>query len=240
MFSQKLKTSFICLLLAISSSCWAGAPFFPKLVVSGTALIHKPADQLGLSIGVTTQADSAEKALSDNNDRMHQVISSLQLAGLEKGEYSTDQFSIQPIYSTPPRNVPQDWKAQIIAYEVTNNIHVKTQKLELAPVVIDAAGGAGATQIANISFAIKDPSNHRSEAISLATANAIKDAEALANAANIQLVRILDIKLDQPQIYPRPGPNMLYKVRESAPFIEAPDVDITANVSVTFEIASKS
>ncbi len=234
-------TKYLAVLLLSCASCSAETPFFPKLVVSGSAVLHKPADSLGLNISVITQADSAEKALSENNDKIQQVISSLQMAGLEKGEYHTNQFSIQPIHSTPPRTIPPDWKSQIVGYEVTNSVQVQTQKLELAPVVIDAAGQAGANQIANITFGIKDTNSYRTEAISQATANAIKDAEALAQAANIQLIRILDIKLDQPQVFPRPGPNMLYMAKmDNAPFIEAPDVDVTANVSVTFEIGPKS
>ncbi len=239
---MKAKNIIFSILLVFSSSaCWAGNTFFPKLVVTGTAQLHKPADQLGLSISVVTQADTADKALDDNNTRMHQVIDSLQIAGLEKGEYHTGQFSIQPVYSTPPRNIPPDWKSTVIGYEVTNSLNIQTQKLDLAPTIIDAAGQSGASQISNIHFGLQDTNIYRQEAITEATGNAIKDAESLASVANIQLVRILDIKLDQPQIYARPGQNMMYMAkRESAPFIEAPDVDVSASVTVTFEIASKA
>ena len=243
MKTKKIKLSVlfsILFLFACNTNCWARDPFFPKLVVSGSAVLHKPADQFGLNISVISQAETADQALSDNNDRMHQVIDNLQVAGLEKGEYHTGQFSIQPVYSTAPRNIPPDWRATIIGYEVTNSINVQTQKLELAPVIIDAAGQAGANQISNINFNIKDTGLYRSEAITQATANAYKDAEAIAKAANIQIVRVLDIKLDQPQIYARAGQNMHYLAKaDSMAFIEAPDVDISSNVSITFEIASK-
>jgi len=235
---SKLKT-IVSLFIISANSCFAASPFFPKLVVTGTSQLHKPADQFGLTITVLSQAETAESALADNNEKMQKVIDSLQIAGLEKGEYHTGQFSIQPIYSTPPRIMPENWKAQIISYEVNNSVNVKTQKLDFAPSIIDAAGSSGASQIANISFGLKDSSIYRSEAISQATANAIKDAETLAQAANLQIVRVLDVKLDQPQIYSRPGHNMLYMAKESAPFIEAPDVDVSASVTVTFEIASK-
>ncbi|MBS0638168.1 MAG: SIMPL domain-containing protein, partial [Verrucomicrobia bacterium] len=229
------------LILLTCSSCWAAAPFFPKLVVSGSALLHKPADQFGLSISVISQAETAEQALADNNERIYNVVNSLHIAGLEKGEYHTGQFSIQPIYSGAPRDIPPDWKPTIIAYEVNNSVTIHTQKLDLAPTIIDAAGKAGASQIANICFSIKEPAMYRTEAISQATANAIKDAETLASAANLTIVRVLDITLDQPQIYGRAGQNMLFMAKaDRAPFIEAPDVDISANVSVTFEIASRS
>lgn len=242
MNKQKVKLSVLLLILLAFTcgNCWAKEPFFPKLVVSGTAVLHKPADQFGLTITVLSQGETAEKALMENNVRMHQVINNLQIAGLEKGEYHTGQFSIQPIYSQPPRNIPHDWRATIIGYEVNNSVTVQSQKLELAPVVIDAAGQAGANQITNINFGIKDTSIYRTEAITQATTNAYKDAEAIAGVTHIELVRILDIRLDQPQVYARPGRNMDFMAKaESLAFIEAPDVDIHSNVSITFEIASK-
>ena len=234
------KILYLLVFVCTSLSCHAGAPFFPKLVVSGTAALHKPADQIGMNLSVVSQEDTAEAALNENNEAMQRVVDALKIVGLEKGEYHTGQFSVRPIYSTRPKNASSEWMAEIIAYQVTNSIDVKTQKMELAPIIIDAAGTAGVDQIANIQFSISDPSVFRTEAITQATANAIKDAEALASAANIKLVRILDIKLDQPQVFGRAGQNMQYFAKaESAPFIEAPDVDINANVSLTFEIASK-
>lgn len=228
------------LFILMLTNVWADAPFFPKLVVTGSSLLHKPADQVMLAIAVLTRSDEAKNALSDNNVKMQQVIESLQKAGLQKGEYFTGQFSIQPVYSIPPRNPPPDWKAAIVAYEVTNSVNIKTQKLELAPIIIDAVGRAGANQISNISFGLVDQQTHKNEAIQQATNNALDDAQALADAANLKLVRVLDIKLEQPQIYPKPTANMYYMAKtESAPIIEAPDVDVGASVSVTFEISTK-
>lgn len=230
---------FTCAFLP-SLVCLADAPFFPKLVVSGSAVLHKPADQVSLSMSVITQAKSAQEALAGNNASMQKVIDKLLVTGLEKGEYHTEQFSIRPVHSLPPRNPPSDWKAEIVAYEVSNNLQIKTKKMDLAAKIIDAAGKAGIDQIANISFSLNDPQMYRSEAITLAATNAMRDAQALAAVANLELVRIVDVKLDQPQIYSRPGPNLYYMAKaESAPVIEAPDVDLSANVTVTFEIAGK-
>jgi len=236
---MKKAISLLVILLSLNSVI-ASPPFFPKLVVSGSAILHKPADMVELSISVLTQADTVEAALSDNNVKMQQVVASLVKAGLEKGEYETGQFAIQPIYSPHPKNPSPDWKPAIIAYEVTNNLRVHTQKLEHAPTIIDIAGRSGANKISDITFGIKDPETYRGDAISQATKNALQDANALAEAANLQLVRVLDIKLEQPpQIFPKPGPNMMYMAKvESAPFIQSPDVDVNATVSITFEIAS--
>lgn len=239
-----MKKYYACALLlsmAAIGQSWAGTPFFPKLAVNGTCVLHKPADQITFTVSVITQADTAELALTSNNSKMHNLVTSLQEAGLEKGEYHTGQFSIQPVYTPYPKIPPPDWKPVIIGYDVTNSLTIKTSKLDLTPILLDAAGKAGASQITNINFGINDPLQYRSEAISQATANAIQDANVMADAANIRLIRVLDIKLDQPQMFPRPGPELRFmaKAADNVPFIEAPDVDISANVSITYEIASK-
>lgn len=219
----------------------ANEPFFPKLVVSGSSLLHKPADQLTLSISVVTQGENAEKALSANNSKMQPVLAALQKVGLAKGEYETGRFNIQPVYSTPPKNPPSDWRAVIVGYNVNNTINVRTSKLDLAPAIIDAVSGAGANQIDNINFGLQDPQKYRSEAIAAAAANAIADAKALAEAANLKLVRVLEASLDQPQVYPRSmkvGFAMAQAEGGGTP-IEAGDVEVSSRVSLTYEVSGK-
>lgn len=234
------KLPFLLSALLISAECVAVAPVTPKLVVSGQTVLHKNADLVSLTIGVLSQKETAQEAIVDNNVRVQQLVTNLRALGLEKGEYFTGQFSIQPIYSPAPRNPPADWKPTIIAYEVNNSLSIKTTKLEYTGAIIDCAGKAGVDQISNIVFSLADPQMYRAEAITQAAQNALRDADALATVTGVKIVRVLDIVLEQPTIQPRPGLH-LYKMAqaESAPFIEAPDVDVRAHVSVTFEIAQK-
>lgn len=230
-------------LLFISSigvlQVYADEPFFPKLIVSGSATLHKPADQLNIAISVVTQGETAEKALSANNAKMQPVIAALQKVGLIKGEYETGRFSIQPVYSAAPKNPPQDWKPVIVGYDVTNTLNIRTQKLELAPAIIDAVSSAGANQINNINFGLKDQQKYRTEAIEAAAANAIADAQALASAANLKLVRVLEANLDQPQVYPRAAKMSFAMAEGSGTPIEAADVEINSRVSLTYEVSGK-
>lgn len=219
----------------------ADEPFFPKLAVSGSSTIRKPADQLTLTISVVTKGDTASKALADNNQNMNAVIESIKKLGFEKGEYQTGQFNIQPVYSIPPKNPPPEWKAVITGYDVTNSVNIITAKLDKAPAIIDATSKSGANKISNITFGLADPGEHKAEAIKNAAANAIADANALAEAANLKLIRILNISLEQPQVFPRASKMMAFATyggSNETP-IEAGDVEINANVSVTYEISAK-
>jgi uncharacterized protein YggE len=239
---MKIIVAFILSICSFTLCQADDSTFIPKLVVNGSCQLHKPADQLSMSISVISQAETAESGLLDNNVAMQKVVENIKMLGLEKGEYHTGQFSINPVYSQPPRYPAEDWKPKIIGYQVTNMLNIKTSKIDLTAVIIDAAGKAGADQVSNISFGIEDQKAYRTEAIAEATKNALQDATTIADIANLKLVRILDVKLDQPHHYPRPGPNVHYlaKGSESAPFIEASDVDINATVSVIFEVSSKN
>lgn len=239
-----LKNLFFCLCLGAgpicSTNCLGDEPFFPKLIVTGSGVLHKPSDQLNLNISVVTQGATAEKALGDNNEKMQAVITSLEKVGLKKGEYETGRFTITPTYSAQPKNPPPDWKPTINGFDVTNTLQIRTSQLKLAPQIIDAVSSAGANNINNIEFDLKDPQLYRNDIIALATSNAIADAKSLADAANLKLVRVLNITLEH-GVHPAPiraGAMMLAKVNVSTP-IEAADVEITANVSITYEITTK-
>jgi uncharacterized protein len=232
---------FILCFTCTATSCFAKDPFITKLVVQKTATLQKPADEVSMSISVLTQADTAEKALSDNNEKIHALINALKEVGIEKGEYFTGQFSIQPIYAPYPKNPPPDFKPGIISYEVTNSLNVKTVKLNLTPLIIDAAAKVKADRVSKITFGLQDPQMYRSEAIALATSNAMQDAYTLSDVANLNLVRIIDIRLDEPQIMPRQSHEMMYLAKaDNVPFIEPSDVQLKASVTITFEIGSKT
>lgn len=234
------KTLAASLLLFFSAlGVQADEPFFPKLVVSGASVLRKPSDQLTMNVSVVTQGNTAVKALADNNQKMNAVIESLKKAGLEKGEYQTGQFNIQPVYSIPPKNPPPDWKAIITGYDVTNSLNIRTLKLDKAPTIIDAVSAAGANQISNINFGLADPGKHKEEAIQTAAKSAIADAAALADAANLRLIRILNISLEQPQVYPRAKMMAFAAAEGNGTPIEAGDVEVNANVSITYEIGAK-
>jgi uncharacterized protein len=213
----------------------------PTLTVMGQAQLDKPADQMRITIGVVTQGDDPQTAMQENTRQMNDVIAALQEAGLTKEEYQTGQFQVQPRYSNPPRgHVDQNWKPQIIGYDVINRVQVKTKKLNLAGDLIKAATDAGANSIDSIGFDLADPRKHRAEAISAATGNARADAEALARASGQRLVRILSINLDSAPVHPMPEMRTMGRMAmadaEMAPPIEPGEITVHASVTIVYEI----
>lgn len=228
------------LTLLLSSATFAIANNdIPKLTLSAQATIYKPADELHLKIGVINIRDTAEEALTENSAKMQKVIVALEESGLTKKDYETGQFSIHPTYTPYPTYPPVDWKPSINGYEVSNSIIIHTDKLGIAGKIIDVANKAGANNITDVNFGLHNPRIYWTEALSAATAHAISDAQAISSAANVELVRILSVSLDNTNVT-SPYINTAFFAKEmgSAPPIEPGEVHITASVTIVYEICS--
>ncbi|KIC70989.1 26 kDa periplasmic immunogenic protein [Candidatus Protochlamydia amoebophila] len=211
----------------------------PQLTVKGEATIFKPADQLEMSVSVVTQDPESKKAVQANNEKMRKVVGQLTDLGLNVQDYQTGHFTIQPIYHYMD-SIEKKEASTITHYEVTNTIHIKTSKLSLIEKIIGIAVEAGANQLSQINFNLNNPQAYRQEVIQLATQNAFEDANALAKAANVRLVRVLSLDLD-PNQQNYSTPRMLMATKQSSENtygvpIEIGQVEMRANVHVIFEI----
>lgn len=205
------------------------------LSVTGQATLYKPADQLNLSVGVVTEADTAATALQENNQKMKALIDALSAKQLSPQEYFTGQFNISPIYAPYPKDPPPDWTQKITAYRVNNSLTIRTDKLDLAGELIDAVTKAGANSIENMSFGLKDERRYRQELIQAATSNALQDAKALAAAADLKLIRIQQIWLDQAGSF-EPRVKFAAAMMDRSTPIEKADVPIHGSVTVVYEV----
>jgi uncharacterized protein len=212
----------------------------PQIQVTGEAVLMKPADQLSLSVGVVTLAKDAEQAIQENAQNMSQVIDSLGQIGLTKDNYKTGRYAITPIYSTPPKNPPASWSPEIIAYRVSNHLNIQTDQIDMAGSMIDQVNQAGANSIDQLTFELKDPTLYRSEAITLATKNAMKDAEVLAQASNVNLAKILSVSLQSTPQYPVYKNALMMSASRgyNQTPIESGDVEVRASVNITYAITN--
>ncbi len=205
------------------------------LSINGFAILKKPADQLNLTVSVTTEAVNAEAALQANSLKMKAVIAALQAKEITNKEFSTGQFNISPTYTPYPKNPPPEWTQKINGYRVTNSLVIQTEKMDLAGEIIDAVSEAGANSVDQISFGLKDDRLYRQDAIKLATMHARQDAEDLAIAANLKLGRIHQIWLDSARAS-EPRMKMFAAGLDHTTPIEPGDVTVNANVTIVYQV----
>ncbi len=227
-------------LVLLAGSALAGENL-SRLTVRGEAELMIPADQVQMAVGVTTSAQAVEEALEENSRRMRRVREALQEEGLAEDEMRTGQFRIQPQWSRRPKKASSDWQPKITGYTVRNSLQVETQKLKLIGDLIEEAIAAGANEVNSIRFGLADPRRHRAAAIAKAVAAAQADASALALAASVDLVRLIDINLDNAAVVvPGPRPAVMAQTRlakaEMAPPISPGDVPVRARVTLAYEV----
>jgi uncharacterized protein len=204
--------------------------------VTGHAQVSKAPDRVYIDIGVMTQAKKSASAADANATRVSTVIAAVRRAAGSGAQLTTTQYSVSPNY-----NYPRDGGTPAVTgYTASNMVQVRLDDLHRVGQAIDAATQAGANNVQDIRFALRDEEAPRAEALQEAARNARQDAEALAAALGLRIVRVLAVGEQAPEIRPSP----LYAQKLSLPAapvratpVEAGTIDIDATVTLTVEVA---
>lgn len=226
------------------------------LTVSAEGRSLRQPDLAVFTAGVTTQGKNANEALAANSRAMNRVIAELKRAGIAERDIQTSNLSISPIYSNPERDamiaarmsgqpyVPptEPAVARIVGYTANNNVSVRQRKLGDYGQVIDTLVAAGANQINGPSFQMDDADPALDEARLEAMTKARTRAELYARAAGLRVLRIVSIS-ESGGYYGPPPVAFAVAERSGAPPppppspVQAGELQLTANVTVLFELA---
>lgn len=155
--------------------------------VLGEATVTAEPDQVQIDIGVTTQADSAQRAAADNAQRTDRVVAELKKLLGTDGTIRTVGYSVRPEYRYPR----EGREPQIAGYAATNVVRVTTSRLQNTGDVIDAAVKSGANRVQRIEFGLRDEGAVYARALQEAARRARTEAAALASALDLRIVRVL-------------------------------------------------
>jgi uncharacterized protein YggE len=155
-----------------------------------------------------------------------------------RAEVKTSGYNLQPQYAYKEGQPPT-----IQAYEARNSVTVTLSELTRVGAVIDAAAGAGATNVDSLSFTLREDKAARQQALADATRAALAKAQTIAQALGGRVVRIVEV---QEASAARPTP--IYKTETSfmrsaaaqAPPtpIEAGALDINSQVQLVADIST--
>lgn len=200
------------------------------ITVTGEGIVQTQPDQATISLGVTTNADTAAKALSDNNAALTMVLDRLKTAGVADADLQTANLSLSPNYTGyDSGSVPT-----IAGYNATNMLDVRVRDLPSLGTILDAAVTDGANTINGITFGLADSIPVMNEARTAAVADAKARAEVLAAASGAKLGKLVSVT--ETGIYPGPAPMFRQEADSGVP-IQSGQIGMTSNVTVTYEIA---
>jgi len=202
----------------------------PMIVVTGTGTVEAAPDMATLSIGVTTQGESAAAALAANSAAVEAVMARLSAAGIEARDMQTSNLSLYPNWHSSDSLAPS-----ITSYVASNQLTIRVRQLDGLGAVLDAAVTDGANTLNGLTFGLADPEPVLDEARKEAVAAARARAELLATAAGVTLGRIVSIS----EGIDRSDPSPMYRAEVSAAPVPvaAGELGLSANVTIQFEIS---
>jgi uncharacterized protein YggE len=213
--------------------------------VTGLGEVQASPDMATLRVGVVTEAASAGEALSDNNEAVEKLFSTLETSGIEPKDRQTTRFDISPQYRRDrgprPGNLAQGepQEPQIIGYQVTNEVSIKVRDLDGLGKLLDAVVDAGANRIQGIQFVIDDQTELVNEVRRQAIEDARNKADVLAAAAGASVGPVISIR--EHGTTPPPGPRKTLMMAESRSVpIAQGEQTVAERYDVTFRLEASS
>lgn len=205
------------------------------ITVSSTATVRTAPDEAVITLGVRSESPESAAAMSQNAKDMQAVLDAVEAAGVDRKDIQT--LAVRLEQQTLDRGKPTERKV----YVASNQIEVTIHELSSVGSVIDAAVGAGADSVGNISFQLANPNEVRTDALKQAVRGARAKADALAEAAGTSVERVVSI---DEQTYREPTYKYAFDQAALAlpaaaptPVVPPDTLQASVTVSVVWEIA---
>ena len=205
---------------------------------TGTASENYPPDTAEIILAIETTENTVSLATQKNNAISEKVINAVKaLIDTSKGDIlKTSSFSVQPKYE-----YDKELKInRLIGYLVTNQITLKTGKINDIGEFIDRAIEQGANRVHNINFTIADDDTYCEQLLDKAAKRGKQEAEVVARSLGTAITGIKSVSsscgnFNQPPIYPRAFAQEAVASR-SAVSIEPGSMKLVGSVSLEFFI----
>jgi uncharacterized protein YggE len=162
----------------------------PTVSVSGAGAVTAAPDMATITLGVTTEANTAAQALSRNNADVEAVLAALRAFDIDEADIRTQWFSIHQRFDWG-----RDWNEvpRLIGYTVHNSVIVVVRDLDIVGEVLGAAVAAGANASHGVHFSIENAVELYLEALALAAQDARRKADTLARALGSTVTGIVSV-----------------------------------------------
>ena len=203
--------------------------------VTGDAKVTARPDRVQIDIGVTTRAAQSQEAASQNARQVDAVLAAVRKA-TPAAVLKTISYSLNPTYQYHSKGE----EPTIAGYSAVNVVQVTLDDLAKIGTVIDSATLAGANHVQGIQFTLRDQDAVRAEALRQAATRARAEAEVLAAALGLKVLRVLSVEENSPRVMPvhiaMAAPRAVASGAVTTP-MEAGTLDVTADVSLTVEVS---
>lgn len=223
--------------LALSTACLMPIPVLADaaagtITVTGSATVNVVPDMATITLGVTTNGDTAAAAMAANNEAVSAVIARLIAAKVADRDMQTSSLSVNPNWVTNAAGTGQEVKG----YVASNMLTVQIRALDTTGAVLDAAITDGANTLNGLTFGVAEERPVEDEARKRAVADAVARAKLLAEAAGEKLGSIVSITEGGNA---QPFPGVMFKAADSARVpVAAGEVGISSTVTIVWQLTN--
>jgi uncharacterized protein YggE len=203
------------------------------ITVESTATVQAAPDEAVVDLGVRSESPDSAAAFARNAKDMQAVLDAVKAAGVGEKDIETTNVSLEQRLAN--RGEPNEQQV----FVATNSIRITIRDLASVGSVIDAAVAAGADAVNDIRFQLSDPNAVRHDALTRAVAGARAKADALAGAADTEVVHVVTIAEQnyRPPVYQAALASGALAIPAPTPIVPPSSLEVTETVSVVWEIA---
>lgn len=154
------------------------------LSVSASGQADTRPDEAQFQTGVQNWAGNAEAASQATQEDIAEIVSALRELGIEEDDIQTSAVNVQRI----------DWGDRRGQFQAANTLTVRVRDIDKAGAAVTAATGVGANIVSGPDLRMSDPEAAANTAYANAYAAALSRAEAYAEAAGMEVSRVLYIR----------------------------------------------
>ena len=191
-------------------------------------------DMATITIGVMTEAKTAQEAMRANAAKMTQVVASLRTQGVAERDIQTSSLNLNPQYRYVENRAPE-----LTGYQASNNVTIRVMDIARLGQALDASVSVGANQIHGVSFGLKDPAAAEDQARRKAVQALSAKADLYAGATNHRIGRLVNLTEGGGYSAPPPMPMQMARAGfakdESTP-VSGGEILVRIDVSGLYEL----
>lgn len=206
----------------------------PTISVDGVGTVSATPDIATVQIGLLSAGKDIATVQQENTLKMNALIVEFKKLGIASEDLQTANFSVNPTYDY------RNGRSDINGYHVQQLVTVKIRDLGKIGDVFARAGQYGANQVSGPTFTIDDEESLKSQARTLAIAEARKKLMALSRDLGVHPIRLIAFSESSTR------PPIFYAYERAAVGIGGPEPtspeiqpgqdEIQVQVSVTYEV----
>jgi uncharacterized protein YggE len=206
--------------------------------VTGTGSVTRPPNTASFRASIVTTNDVAAASTSQNNAAYNALREKLAAIGVPETAIRTEWFNVN--YVPRPNPLPSSNYGQRYGYTTSRLLAIETS-VDGAGKAIDAAVAAGASDISGVQFGLKEQKTLYNNALAAAVADARSQAEALAAAAGVRIVRIRTIASGSQGGSPPSPIALAARAMSGAPsvptnIVPGGPIEVTATVNISYVV----